>query len=308
VKSDITFRARQDSILPPLGLRTGALTVLLAVVALASRAGLGGGTTATARSWAGSTVDVLVVVALVLAAATVVVLIYAFTGAGRGGKHEELMIGGRPQRSLGLKLLALACLALLAAAIVAVILIGRDSLGGPAPALPANPVTTRPVPAPAPARPAAHAAAGPLLPWWLVVAVVAVAVAGTAAFLWWRPHRERVGAIAAEARRARAALDQSLAELDDQAEPRAAVIRAYARMEQVLSEHELPRGVSEAPREYMTRALSVLGAPVAAARRLTELYEEARFSCHAIDARMRSDAITTLRTLRAQLGGKERTR
>lgn len=308
MKSDITFRARRGSVLPSLGLRTGALTALLAVVALASRAGLGGGTATAARSWANSTTNVVIVAALVLAAVTVVVLIYAFIGTGRGGKHKELLIGGRPQGSLGLKLLLLGLTALLAAAIVAVILIGRSSPGGPAPALPASPVTTRPLSAPASARP--HTTSGPLLPWWLVVAMIAVAVAGTAAFLWWRPRRERAEARVAEKRRARAreALDQSLAELDESTEPRAAVIRAYARMEQVLSEHELPRGASEAPREYMTRALSVLGASAGAAQRLTELYEEARFSRHAIDAGMRADAIATLQALRAELGGKERAR
>lgn len=52
----------------------------------------------------------------------------------------------------------------------------------------------------------------------------------------------------------RAAIDDSLADLDSGLTPRAAVIRSYVRMEEVLARHQLPHRAAEAPREYLARA------------------------------------------------------
>ena len=48
-----------------------------------------------------------------------------------------------------------------------------------------------------------------------------------------------------------AALDESLDDLRAEPDPRRAVIAAYARLEQVLASHGLPRITAEAPLEYL---------------------------------------------------------
>ena len=77
-------------------------------------------------------------------------------------------------------------------------------------------------------------------------------------------------------------LDAALEPLREATDPRAAVIEAYARMEEVLASRELGRGIPEAPREYLTRVLRRQGMPELSLTRLTELFEEARFSPHPI--------------------------
>ena len=54
---------------------------------------------------------------------------------------------------------------------------------------------------------------------------------------------------------ARRAVEAALKPLHDPADPRSAVIAAYARMEEVLAERELGRRTPEAPREYLARVL-----------------------------------------------------
>ena len=81
---------------------------------------------------------------------------------------------------------------------------------------------------------------------------------------------------------ARRAVDAALEPLHEPADPRAAVVEAYARMEQVLAERELGRLTPEAPREYLGRVLREQGMPERSLTTLTGLFEEARFSLHPI--------------------------
>lgn len=101
------------------------------------------------------------------------------------------------------------------------------------------------------------------------------------------------------------ALSEVLAEtLDDlrrEVDPRRAVIRAYARMEQTLAAKGLPRQETEAPLEYLMRVLDVVQASGHSVRRLTQLFQRARFSTHEIDAGMKEDAIDALSGLRVEL-------
>lgn len=100
---------------------------------------------------------------------------------------------------------------------------------------------------------------------------------------------------------ARRAVDAALEPLREPADPRAAVIEAYARMEQVLADQRLGRRESEAPREYLRRVLGA-GAPEASLTTLTELFEEARFSRHPIPESASARAASELRAVRAALG------
>ena len=55
----------------------------------------------------------------------------------------------------------------------------------------------------------------------------------------------------------------------------------------------------------MTRVLEDLTASAAAVRRLTRLYERARFSVHAVDPLMKDDAIEALEAVRDELRARE---
>lgn len=100
---------------------------------------------------------------------------------------------------------------------------------------------------------------------------------------------------------ARRAVEAALAPLLDPADPRAAVIAAYARMEAVLAERELGRGAAEAPREYLARVLRERGMPELSLTTLTEMFEEARFSRHPIPGSAPGRARDELEHARAAL-------
>jgi hypothetical protein len=85
------------------------------------------------------------------------------------------------------------------------------------------------------------------------------------------------------------------------ADPRAAVLAAYARMEAALAAVGLARHPSDAPREYLARLEAGLGGGRAPAARLTELFERARFSPHPLGEDARHEAIGALEALRTEL-------
>jgi hypothetical protein len=100
---------------------------------------------------------------------------------------------------------------------------------------------------------------------------------------------------------ARQAVDAALAPLREPADPRAAVIEAYARMEHVLAERELGRRTPEAPREYLRRVMREQGMPQESLATLTALFEEARFSRHPIAESAPRRAASELQTARVAL-------
>jgi hypothetical protein len=102
-----------------------------------------------------------------------------------------------------------------------------------------------------------------------------------------------------------AALDQSLDDLRADSDLRRAIIAAYARMETALAAAGLPREPSEAPLEYVERALLSLDASADAVRRLTDLFEWARFSQHEPEPSMRDEAVDALVAVRDELRAAE---
>jgi Domain of unknown function (DUF4129) len=98
-----------------------------------------------------------------------------------------------------------------------------------------------------------------------------------------------------------ALLADSLHDLLAEKDPRRAVIRAYARMERTFAAAGLPREQAQAPYEYLERVLRSVNVSANSARKLTQLFERAKFSLHTIDARMKEDAIAALVGLRAEL-------
>jgi hypothetical protein len=96
-------------------------------------------------------------------------------------------------------------------------------------------------------------------------------------------------------------LDETLADLYAMRDPREAIIAAYGRMERLFASSGLPRDPSEAPMEYLNRALGELHASGSALTRLTALFEWAKFSNHEVDTGMRDEAIRALTLVRDEL-------
>lgn len=138
---------------------------------------------------------------------------------------------------------------------------------------------------------------------WDEIAVVLVLVAGSAVLLaagkgakrtqrpLWLRSKEAVSL----------ALDESLDDLRNEPDLRRAIIAAYARMEHALAVGGMPRRPSEAPFEYVERALGELEASATSARRLTDLFEWAKFSHHEPGPEMRDEAIEALVAVRDEL-------
>lgn len=139
---------------------------------------------------------------------------------------------------------------------------------------------------------------------WIPVAVVATAAGvGLVAFAAVRRRRPvTLRAGASPATRLRRGLIDSIAELRAEADPRRAVIAAYARMEHDLSILGLSRRISETASEYLDRLLVDLDVRPGSAVRLTDLFERAKFGHRSVDEGMKSEAIACLEQVAAELG------
>jgi hypothetical protein len=75
------------------------------------------------------------------------------------------------------------------------------------------------------------------------------------------------------------------------------VIAAYAAMERHMAHEGLPRGVHEAPMEYLGRVTLHGHERVASVHRLTALFQRAKFSVRPVDEDMRRHAIAAVEEL-----------
>jgi hypothetical protein len=156
---------------------------------------------------------------------------------------------------------------------------------------PGEPIAAEPAPAPTRVR----------VVWPLVGGLVALllAAAVVGALLVRRGSREK--RLPREARAGlQQALDEAIEDLRREPDPRKAVVAAYARMEQALTVHGLPRRPAEAPYEYLTRAAGAIEAEKQMAA-LTELFEVAKFSQHRVGEAMRERAIAALVAVRDEV-------
>jgi hypothetical protein len=137
---------------------------------------------------------------------------------------------------------------------------------------------------------------------WDEVIVVALLVGGVCVYLFLTRSRGTPLRPLTRQRRAMArALDDSIDDLRRDPDPRRAIIAAYARMERALAHAGVPRAPAEAPYEYLERSLVELETSADAARRLTALFERAKFSQHEPAESMRHDAIDALVAVRDEL-------
>ncbi|WP_300613659.1 DUF4129 domain-containing protein [Trebonia sp.] len=150
-----------------------------------------------------------------------------------------------------------------------------------------------------------HIPLGPILYALLVVVLVAAVVIS----IWWAARMRgaaRPGQFAGDldTEDLRDAVESgraALAELDD---ARAAIIACYVAMEGSLAERGAARGVADTPDELLSRAVATGIVRGGAARRLTGLFYEARFSTHPLGPRQRDAASQALDELAAELGAE----
>lgn len=98
-----------------------------------------------------------------------------------------------------------------------------------------------------------------------------------------------------------AGIDAGLEDLSSIKDPRAAVIACYVRMLKAAGDAGVERRTSDTPFEALHRLLDKHGVTEPSARRLTLLFERARFSNHDIDETMRTEALDALLEIRSEL-------
>jgi hypothetical protein len=138
---------------------------------------------------------------------------------------------------------------------------------------------------------------------WDEIAVFAALVLGAAAIAVATRRTRRKPRLWRFARTAlvEQAIDDSLDDLRADPNLRRAIIAAYARMEHALGRSGLGRRPSEAPFEYVGRALLALETSGESAERLAALFERAKFSQHEPGPEMRDEAIAALLAVRDDL-------
>ena len=303
------------------------LLVLLAIVGLR-------GSVAGPR-WDGPLKAYGVIIGLVLEAVFAVLLVITFhreraalrqheqdlvaRSAGPGSPGGQAVLGGTDdgdERDVAGSLRFLLKLALgTAMAVIAVLLLLNIHLHWFSGKGRRFPVMRLPVPTGTPTPPLGRTGSGshvsiPLAPILYSLLVVALLVA-LAVSVWWARRLARAVSLPPAAadeiaedeeglREAVASGRAAMADLDD---ARAAIIACYAAMEASLAERGTARGVAGTPSELLSRARDRGIVKGGAARRLTALFYEARFSSHPLGARERAAAVAALDELSAELGG-----
>jgi hypothetical protein len=173
---------------------------------------------------------------------------------------------------------------------------------GPATLPSAAEVTRKPLPRPSGG--VLNIPLGPILYALLILAITAAIVVS----IWWAARLRRPAAPPAfeeeSAEELRAAVNEGRAALAEVDDARAAIIACYAAMERRLAERGTARGAADTPDELLARAVTDGTVRGGAARRLTALFYEARFSTHPLGAGQRDAASAALDELAAELAAR----
>jgi hypothetical protein len=271
----------------PLG---AAVVVLLALAGIASHGrplssgARGSGPTAKFFDYAATT---LVLFAIVMLA----VVVYSL--------FSQQIAGGPPKR--GRWHLVSMLLSLVGAAAIAALLLHTGFLKRFQKAVGRHPVRQQGAQTPA-QRATPRNVRNPNLRWD-EIGIFVVLIAGTAVVLIARRNTKRVGRPWRLGRNEEVslAIDESIDDLRNDPDLRRAIVAAYARMEHALGRAGLPRHPAEAPFEYVERALLSLDTSASSVRRLTVLFESAKFSQHEPELAMRDEAINALMAVRDEL-------
>jgi hypothetical protein len=184
-----------------------------------------------------------------------------------------------------------------AGVVAAIILRERQNQG--------NPPVSISMPGPVPLPPGSGPAGGGefIVHWWILGPLALLTLAALVVVLLVRRRRSmpRPDRSLRERDELSEALQASLDELDEDEDPRRAVIRAYATIERALADHGLRREPSETHVEYLARWAGGARVTRATAEALAALYERARFSLHEVDEQMKAEARSALVSLRREL-------
>jgi Domain of unknown function (DUF4129) len=280
------------------------LTGPAAVAAMVARMPLSGSTPIDARS-AGAPVTALFMVALGAGIVALTGLVLAvWPGWRRRGEDDPEPVPEDPQIQWFWKLVAILLPLALGVVLLVAAVLGLKAASHLASAGPGPPAAPRPGVSPRPPRlPSPGFGNGFVLPAWLPWTVLAILMLALAAGVWvtlrwWREPRT---APSSEQAATGAAVQAAVAALDTIADPREAVIAAYAAMERALAARGVARRSAEAPREYLQRVLIARRATEQEAMTLTGLFEEARFSTHPMSEPVRGLALSALSSLQARL-------
>lgn len=96
-------------------------------------------------------------------------------------------------------------------------------------------------------------------------------------------------------------IDASIEDLEGITDPREAILAAYARMQYLAELAGVDRKLSDTPHQLLDRLLDDHRVQPGRARRLTELFERAKFSERPVDETTRREAIDALRRIRSEL-------
>ena len=290
-------RPRRLEPLPARGLAALAIATLLLVVLVAGASRLGDAGPGAPAASPGTGAAVIRALVILFAIGEAIVLVLIGWALWPSGRRRRIQSRGK------VLLLAIAGFLQTAGALVLVWLYvhyhGRFS-GGGAGILSALGLG-RVLPS-IPAGPSGSPGGG----GWVTAAIVVSGLAVAAAYGLRGIRFRRPGSpLAILAAQLHDAVEDSLDGLEEEADPRRAVIAAYARMERSLAGVGMPRARHETSLEYLDRLLTMLDAPDAVARRLTDLFQVAKFSDHPIGGEMKREAIGLLLELREHLRSRE---
>ncbi len=161
-----------------------------------------------------------------------------------------------------------------------------------------------PGPTPTPTTPDSEQSASyePSVSWIPIAVVVGLVIAGVVAYVVAERRAQRARGLSDDlAEQLAVVLDNTLDDLRAEADPRRAIIAAYARLEHVLAANGVPRHAAETPNEYLPRVLHDLALDSGAVERLTALFTRAKFSQHDVNTAMKEEAIGALEQVRDEL-------
>jgi hypothetical protein len=165
---------------------------------------------------------------------------------------------------------------------------------------------SRPPLSPGPPRSNGSRAAPSLNLGWLLlpIAVTFAILAPAAVLIRRRLHGQRLEAEGEDRGALRPAVQASIAALESERDPRTAILRAYARMEQGFRAVEVIRARDETASEFLGRTMRQLPVSADAATELTERFEEARFSTHRLTEADREQALASLQRVERELAAR----
>jgi hypothetical protein len=155
------------------------------------------------------------------------------------------------------------------------------------------------------APPVGDTTGSPLLPWLGAVVVLAAAAALVAWSLRRGTDELDVDQAESDRRQRRdlliGLLDDALADLRAHPDPRAAVIAAWARLEDAFASVDVARLPADTPSRYLAKVLLTVDASAAAVERFTATFERAMFSPYEIGRSDQQDAVDALAAVRDEL-------